>query len=364
MKKIKYLVLAFTATIICMMAVGCGKQDKGIDINTCIVYSIDGYSGCGTIECKLDTDKLNIKTDNKIDNYYLVSNEWYKLDKTENLTNGDEVSLKWNIEYIKEVEEDNNVNLSFKDMTIKIENLEEAKKIDFFDGLEITYEGEAPKIFLNYTNEKYPDLSYQFDKKENLCEGDEVTISLNVENMKMYMETYGGLPEYTSKKCTVNNVPKYPEKISDIPEEIINKMDNQLQDGKKANIASGDINLDDIKFLGNYYLHSKTDYHNMLYFVYEITISKEGYGELTYYVWYKYDNIGILEDGSCTVDVMEYSHNPGKYISMGNVEGDIVYLKGKYDFIWLSGFDSFEKLYDGVVTENLGMYTCDTNISK
>lgn len=377
MKKIKLLVVTFTAAIICMMAIGCGKKDKGISLNDCITYSFEGYDGYGTISCTYDKEKLVEKCDQKVVTDIYLYDRFYTLDKTEDLSNNEEVHLKWKKETISKFEEENNVKFSYEDMKIKVEGLEEVKTIDIFEDLEMTFSGIAPNVTASCSSKKYKDLEYKLSEREGLNEGDVITISVpdqisigwsdTYELTEYCIENYGGIPVVTSKEYTVGAVPRYADKLADITEEIINKMDTQAQDDMNAHAATSwteDEKLNSMKLLGNYFLTPKTSSgkNNILYLVYEINVTNPN-ETLTYYTWYSYENIIILEDGTCSVDIMDYNKTDGDY-SWGSLYGDAFLSKGDGGKFFYVGYKSYDSIFNKCVTSYIDKYKYETNIEE
>lgn len=136
-----------------------------------------------------------------------------ELDETEDLSNGDTVTLELDVDedFFKEL----GLKVKLKKTVYPVEGLKEATKVDPFDYLEISYEGYAPQaqLILRNTAEDgflMNHLSFWAENCENINEGDEITVTASFD--EWYAIENGYIFTQTTRQITATNVPQ-PQKI-------------------------------------------------------------------------------------------------------------------------------------------------------
>lgn len=368
LKKLRYILLVAAISAIWLIAGGCGKKQKELNMNKYVNILFTGYDGYGTIICDIDIDKIEDDYGDLLpDDFTRNLVRACSSDKRDGLSNKDIVKVLWNqkvMDYLSK--ECDKFTLKYEDMEVEVKDLKEVDKIDIFSDLKVEYSGIAPNVSATCTSKMYPEVNFQIDKSENLGSGDTITVSIPEDIIdEAFIKKYNGVPAEMSKTFTVGDVPRYADKLADIPEDIMKQMDAQAQDDINAGAANWNekVSLDSIKFIGNYFLTPKTseDSGNILYLVYEITSTNPN-ETITFYRWYKYSNIIILEDGKCSVDVMDYKKTTGNY-SWGFEDGDIVWSpKNDENGYWYVGYKSIDSLFKKCVTAYVDKWKYESNI--
>lgn len=351
--------LLFGTIIMTMFALtGCGKTK--IILNDYVDVTFKGYNTVGIAEAKsygmTDTveatayimmmnaieDNLELFGMSIADMSYgwetstpsakaFMKNVTGSFDKTTGLSNGETITFKWSVdeEKLKELEKELKVDFEYSDVEIPVEGLEEPKQWDPFEGVEISYEGLAP--FASVSNIVHsadvPGLQYVSDKgsgwvseqvegtpnsQKGLSNGDIITVTIYApdnQDATQYCITQGKIPTALSKEFVVEGLRGYVSDLSQIPADMLQKMDEEIQNKVYADAAATWAwKLSEMKPLGNYFLSVKSQGHevqNYLYYVYQITELNEGTGETVSYFYYGcYHDIMLLADGTISVDLL------------------------------------------------------------
>lgn len=368
LKKLRYILLVAAISAMWLIAGGCGKKQKELDMNKYVNILFIGYDGYGTIICDIDIDKIEDDYGDLLpDDFTRNLVRACSSDKRDGLSNKDIVKVLWNQKVMDSLSKEcDKFTLKYEDMEVEVKDLKEVDKIDMFSDLKVEYSGIAPNVSATCSSKKFPWVDFEIDKRENLSSGDTITVSIPESTInEEFIKKYNGVPAEMSKTFTVGDVPKYADKLADIPEDVMKQMDAQAQDDINAGAANWNekVSLDSIKFIGNYFLTPKTseDSGNILYLVYEITSTNPN-ETITFYRWYKYSNIIILEDGKCSVDIMDYKKTTGNY-SWGFEDGDIVWSpKNDENGYWYVGYKSIDSLFKKCVTAYVDKWKYESNI--
>lgn len=362
LKKLRYILLVAAISAMWLIAGGCGKKQKELNMNKYVNILFTGYDGYGKIICKIDIDKIEDDYGDLLpDDFTRNLVRACSSDKRDGLSNKDIVKVSWNKKVMDSLSKEcDKFTLKYEDMEVEVKDLKEVDKIDMFSDLKVEYSGIAPNVSATCTSKMYPEVNFQIDKSENLGSGDTITVSIPEDIIdEAFIKKYKGVPAERSKTFTVGDVPRYADKLADIPEDIMKQMDAQAQDDINADAASEwkkEESLDSIKLLGNYFLTPKRseDSGNILYLVYEITSTNPN-ETITFYMWYKYSNIIILEDGKCSVDVMDYKKTDRYEDRFCSEKED-----GK-DY-WYTGYKSIDSLFRKCVTAYVDKWKYESNI--
>ena len=296
------------------------------------------------------------------------------LSKNTELSNGDTVTFRWDMNE-EDAKKMFKINLKCEDIDFEVEGLTEIGRFDPFDGVEVMFSGIAPngKATLSVNNNYIGSFSYDLDKDSNLSNGDEVTVKI----LKIYgdleeycIENYGAIPEETEKTYEVTGLSEYIKDTSEIPEDIYNKMNTQLQDTFNAHVASSwdpEEKINDFKFIGNYFVKLKDGLketpNNYLYFVYKVTYSNDEVDGFVYYWYGYYKDIMILSDGTCTVDLSDYTVSEASYGWLVGGSGD--YLKPQEgDSHYVAGYADLETFFNKQIVSKVDKYEYTNNIQE
>ena len=370
---------------------GCGRET--INLNDYITIKVDGYDTIGTAYFSFDSEKLI--EDNKeafgldeesgfalldvIDK--VESNLDGELDKTNNLSNGDKVTFKWDESGKETLEEKYKIRLKYSDKTMDVEGLEEAKEFNPFDHISVSFSGIAPSGEANITVEDsmpVSNLEVEADKKNGLCVGDKIKITIgdNAEDAKDYCFARGYIPTETEMEVTVNGLSSYVQKLDEIPTDAFDKMNQHAQDSFKAHVAekwSDAEGLKHIELIGNYLLTPKdasvyAETNNTLYFVYKITAKdlrkNDKKAEFDYYYYSYYNDIILLEDGTCSFDLGTLV-KPDGYMSWGEIYGEAFEIKSHDDKdYWYQGYMDLDSLFNKHVTAKIDRYAYESTVKE
>ncbi|MGN1135774.1 MAG: hypothetical protein ACI4SF_06095 [Oscillospiraceae bacterium] len=377
--KIKdYGILIGAAISMGMIFTGCGKT--AINANDYLTINVDGFDTAGKASCSFDSEKLindNLKAfglDEESDiEYFEVLGRIElgldgKLDKTEDLSNGDEVTFKWNVSGLDELEEKYKVKLEFSDKSFTVEGLEEPQKFDPFDYVNVSFDGIAPsgKVVIECSGDIPVQLDFRADKADGLSNGDIVKITANAyygNDLKEYCFDNGYLPTNDVKEYTVDGLAGYIQTLDEVTEDAYKKMDYHAQDMLKAHIAKTEDQrtLSEIELLGNYLLTPKdpsiyVSNKNYIYYIYKVSFS-DG---LSYYHYTYYTNVMLLEDGTCSFDLNTATAPKGS-VFFGVSSGEIYWASEK---IFFTGYGDLDSLFNNHVTAKIDEYKYESTVKS
>ncbi len=202
-----------------------GNRKVPVDINEYLQVNFSGYDGYGEADWTLDKtrfledygEKLKYKGKNGQEGMTaaeLVLNAVYpSLSEMFELSNGQDITVAW--DYVEELSDVVNVELSAEPKTITVSGLQEVQEFDPFETLEITYSGyngtgRVSEAKFTGTDPVYEDLylDYDYYDYEGLKNGDEITFSMDLEDyMREYLVSeYGMVPSVTEKTVTVEGL--------------------------------------------------------------------------------------------------------------------------------------------------------------
>ncbi|MEE5993904.1 MAG: protein kinase [Oscillospiraceae bacterium] len=175
--------------------------------------------------------------------------------------------------------------------------------------------------------------------------------------------------------------PFYATKVDEIPEDMKEKMKNQAQDSfisYRAGLTGipdwqGTIAVPDAEFLGYYFLTEKEGFtstpHNDLYLIYKYSadifalkrggngVDKEQ-GNETYYFYYRYSDIQIMPDGTCTVDL-----SSGRICDKTS-ESDYGYQNLIPCFFFFKGYPDIDSLFNECVATKVEKYQYENTVEE
>ncbi|MCM1133377.1 MAG: hypothetical protein NC340_07885 [Ruminococcus flavefaciens] len=369
---------------------GCGKENVDVSAKADIVFG--GYNGYGTATVSEGAWIRDIETqfcsgmsfmDIALLEETLADAVDFSLSSTENLSNGDEVVLTVNVD--NTALENYDFKLSGGSKTYTVSGLDEIESFDPFEGVAVNFSGMSPNGSASVNTADLDidiSLSYTLDKTSGLKNGDEVTLSIGAyggSDVEEYCLGKGMIPTATEKTFTVEGLAGYAQKLEEIPEDSLNKMISQAEDSfnsKAASWAEGN-SLKNTELLGYYFLTPKegfsSSYGNQLYCVFKETAEITGYTEEeakkdsderkkepheeTYYTYYKYSNIVILDDGTCSFD-----------LSTGSMPSSTIKTKhgylswGYFERYSLTGYSDLDSMFNDCVTSQISNYNYENTV--
>ena len=351
----KVLIGAVAGIVVLIVLIGAVRSHgRTIDLNKYLTINTSGYNGYGSVTAEVDWDSFEEKYDSKIS--YKKKNLLNKLERflwddrspmnflegnvsvsIENdgtyFSNGDKVAYTWNVS--DDLQGALNYKLKYKDGTIKVSGLEDAKKVDVFDDVSVGFEGQEPEgtATMTYQGNELDDSYFQYEPSEGLSNGDKVT----------------GLV------CPLKS-------LNQIDDDSMKTLKKQAEDVYASYMGQNwdeTSTLESLTYLGDYLLTDKNDSDgNILYLVYKAEIrsqysdEEDGDTDTTDDIyWYiSYSNV-MLSDEGLQLDLVDY-RTPGETTE---VEG-----KG-YNWSYY-GYDSLDSLYKDVVTSNMDVYNHEDNV--
>ncbi|MDE5584548.1 MAG: hypothetical protein K2J08_12700 [Ruminococcus sp.] len=387
-RNFKTILVGLTAVCMCGVLTGCGKET--IDITVGADVSVTGYDGQGTAMIA----KSNILY--KVANQYgkdmsimdraeledrLASAVEYSLSEDTGLSNGDEITLT--IEVDESAFDDYDFKLVGGEKKITVKGLDEVETIDPFADAGVTFSGMSPNGVASInTSSSYNELSlnYKLDKNTGLKNGDEVTLSVSSYNgtdVEEYCASRGKALSATEKKFTVEGLASYAQTIADIPDDMKNKMLAQAEDAIKAKCIwdkKGTTGiLKSLEYLGDYYLTGKegfdTSPYNKIYCVYKGTVEfnalKKGgdgktneIGTASFYTYYYYDNIIIMPDNTCSLNLSDGRLADYSYTT------DYGYSDWGMNYYSLHGKEDLDSMFNDCVTSKIANYNYESTVKE
>ena len=374
------------AAVIGMFALsGCGTTT--IDLNKYITIEAEGYNEIGTAQYHFDTEafkkdfggkiKLSKQHKDELTATGMSPEEMLlnrcvsqKLNEDDYLSNDDIVTLEWDCDDLM-AEEYFNTKLTYSDIPYTVSGLEELGSFDPFEYVDVSFSGTSPNGTITITPDtSRPEMNYiSFipEKNGKLKEGDSVKVSatyiVSIGDL-VFAEKFGSLLGKTEETYTVEGLIKPVTDISEIPDDLYNKMDAQLQDSFHAHASTWDNPnaLLELKPVGNYLLTLKDGMNdgwtvypsNYLYFVYQVTMENQDDDPAPFvYYWYGYyKNITLLPDGTCTVDLSDYTKSESSK-SFSLTSGDYLECDAEH---YVAGFKDLESFFNQQIVSKIEQF--------
>lgn len=358
--------IAFSALLILLLScvmIGCGKQS--VDVMEDIEVSFSGVDGYGTAivqntyqwedaayEAMVDDDKSEWTAMDAVS--WLEGAVSFEVSPKENLSNGDEVTVTAVVDNDRAKKYD--LKLKGGEKKYTVEGLQEPQELDLFENIDVQFEGIAPYITadISYGN-KNVDVDYSLDKTADLSPGDTITVTASYDEESLIQKGY--LVNENIKEYVVPESAKYVTTLSEIPEDLIDKMNRQFEDAQRAYVANYWIETESIKsmeYLGGYLLTVKPgvdeDIKNKYYGIYKISTSGEN--EISYYMYCAFRNFILLSDGTCSVDLTDYIFPDTGDESFRS--GDLTYY----------GYEDLDSIFNRCVTQNIEWYTYESSVEE
>ena len=382
MKNRKQMIKMIAVIPAALILTGCGRT--AIDVNDYVDIECEGADTKGTATCTVDfarmvednlelfgLDEANeVKQNGIVTN--IESNLTGKLDKEEELSNGDTVTFKWDDSGLEKLEKRyKKVKFNVSDKAMEVTDLEVPEEFDPFEYLTVNFEGYAPngEAILSASDLPVSGIKFTADKTEGLSNGDVVKVTFGDADCEELCFEQGYVPTATENEYTVEGLTSYIQNIDDVTEDAFNKMDSHAQDVLKAHVADKWVNkngLKKIELIGNYLLTPKdpsiyTSLHDKLYFVYKVTAKDEtkpddDKAEFSYYYYSSYSEITLLPDGTCSFDLGSIETPIGSWFTSGAdfKRGDLIYY----------GYEDLDSLFNNLITANIDSYNYESTVEE
>ncbi|MBP3338733.1 MAG: hypothetical protein J6L69_04960 [Lachnospiraceae bacterium] len=350
---------------------------KEIVLNDYLEISYDGYDGEAMAKYKIDYVGLveDLTEDFGLSKYDLLEIAYEtekditgKIDVTEKLKNGDEITFEWDVKDIKSYEKRYDCRIKYESESVEVKGLEESVAYDPFDDLIVTFSGISPNgtVEIDSTKIKYNDyLGFEANVTKNLKNGDVIKVFIDSDYERYGKENGFHIVE-SEKEYTVEGLDEYITSIDSIPEESLVKMQNQAKDTFTAFAANKWTDKEIIKsfeYIGSYLLVAKDSSQygvddNSVYLIYKVTMSNPE-NEVTYYYYTKFFDLIKYADGEFGVDLTKYKVPDGEDV-WGYLTGK-AFAVGSY---WYVGYQSLDLLFNDCVTKNLEKYTYESSVKE
>lgn len=380
--KSKLITLFIFLPTVILSLTGCSLFSTKVDLNKYITISAEGYNSYGRATYDFDWDAYEEDYSEKIkykdkkdesDNYNGAFEEALEdcitklsLDKTSGLTNGDELTLKCEIDEEK-AKEKYNVVFDYTEMKYTVSELEEPKEFDPFENIIVAFDGmsgSARAIIDNQGNDSKSNyIYYEVSPQQGLSNGDKVTVSASID-LEWFVEAYGECPSVTSKEYTVDGLKAYIKSASELTDDNLFIIHLQADDAIKSRLRSHDMwyghdsEVENVEYVGNYFLVPKEgsgQTGNILYMIYHVNYNllwkKEDPTTDEKYVILKYTNIMNVPDEGVFVNAMDYSlcYETDYKTSFG---------------LETYGYVNFDQIYDELIIDKIDNYTYEKNFTE
>ncbi len=366
MKKAKLGVLIIAMTGAMLAFTGCGA--KKVNLNDYMTISFSGYDGYGTASAHLENEKLEEALgdldDDEMNGMGAIAVEMIidgSFDVSENLSNGDKVTYKWNISDsdAKTIKEKLNVKLKYSDESFTVKDLKDPSEFDPAEILTINVNGFEPAGTISVS--AGTGFTATVDKADKLSNGDEVVITIKPSDSSKTMEEVcakNHIPTFDGTyKYKVEGLASYVTQYSEIPEETEKYMRSKAEEALK-NFREEDDCEDD--WLPQFTNHKNFDSYklvavavdpidadaitnsaiyksNSVIYIYETKYSK--HSDVTTYNYVRFNSVIDSAEG---IEKLEKDTTSGKV-------GDVVSEHDGYSYF---GDSSIEDLLEYIAGKN------------
>ena len=366
---IKKPLLLLAALIAALALTACGSKTK-IDLQQYIHVDPYGADGYGKVSPRLDYADLEtlIFTNAKegesdlalLAKLDLLDEIKIQLDKTENLSNGDKITVT--VTYPDTLEDVLDADISPKSgesWNVEVGNLDTPEKVDIFEGITLKYK-EGNTLC---AEGKYVNLQYNLSQTQDLHNGDVITITAsapegNGDLTSYCMDVYQFLPASSTCEYTVSGIDEYPIRMEDIPEELFNELCMYAQERIDELGAQMSGNFGEYGYHMNHYSldtvyvaspneNVADDHKNEVYLVYRINASNPD-GTREYFYSARFPNVKITADGETWWDPNYVEFPAGNYAFFFG--GEHFFCTGTEGEGFI-GFETKEDFYDWYLAE-------------
>lgn len=222
---------------------GCGA--KSVDLKECVSIETSGADGYGTLSVSLkgeelytkvvgDSDKKNSLEDledvsdllDSAKNATAFSGMTCSADKTENLKNGDVVTIK--VENFEKVEEAYEVSFENTEFTYTVEGLSAVSEVDPWADVSLNCDGSLEEgyslsIEKNDTYDEY--IQYDIEDHGTISSGSAITVTYSADEEDMLENGYAIKKDAEkSKQFIISGVDGYVQDFSEITDAALSEM--------------------------------------------------------------------------------------------------------------------------------------------
>lgn len=236
--------------------------------------------------------------------------------------------------------------------TVTVDGLEEAQKVDIFDGISLEYEADGSCSVTG----GYDNITYTLSENLGLKNGDTVTITASYEGdgtslEEFCIQSYGMIPESDTCEYTIEGLDVYPSTPEEIPEAALNElkketevyieeMKQQLEDSLGADGYSVNNYVYDRCIIATPAEGTNAANRNEVYLIYKINAINPD-GTFDYYYPVMFSNVIIDANGGFTYDQDPWLPD-GSYSYWSGVSGENCFSTGSEG----TGFVGFKTLQD------------------
>lgn len=353
---------------------GCGEKEINLEDYLSVTYSgPNGYAvanvefdylsfGDAIVENSKKAGMSLMEIGIAADNVTIENNAAVNLSNNDTFT----VTFNWDAAKAKEL----GLKYIGKEKTYTVQGLTDVIEIDPFKDVIIEYSGTAPTGKANIKNKSSDSflstLRYSASKTSELDNDEKIMVKIDTSDVEEKALENNIVLTLTEKEYVVEGLPYYVSTLSDIPDDMMEKMKKQTEDVIDAGTAEWDSNneiLGKKEFLGNYLLVKKSSNLygdvNYCYCVYKINVKCQG-EEFSYYYYVGFRDIIILEDGQCSVDLTDCIKPYGSAL-FGHVSGEAFLMGDKYYYI---GYQELDSMFNNCVTKNIENYTYESTVTE
>lgn len=257
-----------------------------------VYMDYDGFCGAVIDAMGIPEELLSYEHYAKAENLY--SGIQMRVEPDEGLSNGDSVLVRINFD--KALAKEAGVILDFDVYEEEVQGLNELKRYDIFDYLELQYSGVSGYASLQYENSAeiagLNNVNFNVDRLNYLRIGDEITFNVDDYSVDYLLNNYGIILETTEKTYKVGeaDIAKYIDDVDDISRELINDMRANADEIIKSRFSYyWDGELSDVEYQGMYLLTpSETNPYigNYAFIIYKGTVN---FNSNNYWSWYDYE---------------------------------------------------------------------------
>jgi hypothetical protein len=373
--------VAAAVVLIIVAMILISNRKKKIDLNDYVTVNFSGYDTKGTASINVDYTTLASDLQNalgkKTNSYQSISDyedfdlgdvidalddigdygsltsglSW-DLDKTEDLSNGDKVTLTF--QYDNDAAAKYKIKFVGDEKEITVDGLTSVKEIDPFENVTVEFSGTSPNASASVSHDSTENaleyVDYSLSKNSGIEKGETVTVSVEYDEEDM-LESYGCVLSTTSKDFVCEDVDEYVSSLADIDETTMTSMKNQTKDVIISYFGNhtSDFKKGTLTYEGCYFLNRKTvdewSSQNMVYVVYSTTVTSKNHAFKATKVYFPvgFDDVILYADGSGyvnldTVDILgstnltySYWYKVAGYTKKNTMHSELVASKkGEY----------------------------------
>lgn len=381
-KNNKKMIYGVIAAVVVLLAIIIGvnvsnRIKRTINLNDYVTVEFDGYDKYGKASVDFDSEQFaedfaeaSSKVKSADDMFGAIMGMLdvdYSLSEDSKLSNGDEVTLKWDAN-VDKIEKKYKVYLKAKDKTFKVADLEEGKEVDPFENFEVEFSGMAPDVYVNVKNNTkdsvLKSLYYEIEdyKSSDIKVGTKIEITIPDTAAQACAEQ-GYILTQTSKEFECTGLDAYVTKLSEIPEKFQTKAKEQAKAELVSSFARNqeDYTISDPTYAGSYFMASKSDSsnaasRNRYIVVMKATVSNpEGkFSPVELYFPVRFNRAVVVKaDGTVECDLTSAD-------ILGSFR-DFTVAEGTYFYGYVNGFADVAKMKSEIVDSNAAKYDVEVS---